>query len=1229
MDTKANDLTETDAIFLWRDNEPCILLNNIVPASMKSVEYDSYGAFTSSKIVACKCSCQCGAEGDEAVVCVHILPLALQLSMLLVGGLAEHMLLELSSRFASIDENMFSEVEVKMTKKSIFILMLAAGQRGDLVSERGQHDKMTIRDILSLFSVGTENRKKSKAGPPDPTKIGAVKDLSSVSLASVETKITKMMNHVSQAQRHKTRKKRRQRIPSEDTNGKRKRSRRAGQRERIPPAQARVQEAITLQKENGCYKDVPCGCCGSGMLTRHRCREPVPGSGVIDPELGHICGTPFCIRCQLSWGSEDRTKCQMHLPGAGREAWNQSPVNEGQRERIPPAQARVQEVITLQKENGCYKDVPCGCCGSGMLTRHRCREPVPGSGVIDPELGHICGTPFCIRCQLSWGSEDRTKCQMHLPGAGREAWNQPPVNEESDSDQVMESDEEDDAEMTQGDPPESDEEDLVESDTEDSVGNRCGEKSSADYLRVSLLLESMGGAFSPEGERSVGLKLASRRARLCQTNFVSEFGSRALFTKQQKAEADWKRLLTLASSRVLPKGKPRGKKLVSVSTTSSQSVAISTTDQNAEVVETNSISSDYSPTEVATTPFNHQQRPRTVRYAACLESTPETSSNLSSGTPLTLSAHQPHPTLSALRTPLTLSAHRPHPTLSALRTPSTSNLSTLRRRMFEPSLSTLSQVDSLSSPQHPKSNNHRQPLCTIAPTLSKCAKNKKIANRYCCFLGCKNRDDNPNLTFHRIQGEPKRPPPDDARFKKWETYSLKKKKRSAQIKACGIRPAKAKKDMRICSDHEWEEKTFKNVTYKVPSTGMEYKHSFSCTLPKPIGVKSRPSLTSRGLGVDRRMLSLIEEAKENSLDPSQQGNAGDSQGSDAAAWALVAQIAFERATPTKHIRPVAGALGQVCGLSPRSRNVVDLRGSSQVYKFSHTRIKREKEDSFPPTHFRKPDVIPTGKTSGTKSFNQEVKRRTGFTSERELLAFIIIVCDGDADLIKKTNSTLTWFEEWYFYLEMLRGKSIRSWEDAASVKGGFGIAAKSLRKVFDKKMQLVKLCMNRWEKFATQEEDKAMCNPKYKMSYEGHRVIFWDMTNLEIPKASDAELQRLTYSSYYGMNCFKGGIGLQLCGWVTTHDLWVGCVSDTKYQEESGIFMAQKEYAEADVVDGKILPFTNVFDKGYRNRLAAWRTGKQLTLQPEFAQSDRKFGRNATLTSAKTIKIGLKLPNGD
>ena len=96
--------------------------------------------------------------------------------------------------------------------------------------------------------------------------------------------------------------------------------------------------------------------------------------------------------------------------------------------------------------------------------------------------------------------------------------------------------------------------------------------------------------------------------------------------------------------------------------------------------------------------------------------------------------------------------------------------------------------------------------------------------------------------------------------------------------------------------------------------------------------------------------------------------------------------------------------------------------------------------------------------------------------------------------------------------------------------------------------------------------------------------------------------------------------GLQLCGWIVTWSLFTGCVSDTKYQEQSGIFEAQHSFAKEDLVgeqESEYLPYTNIFDKGYRNRLAAWRNGKQLTLQPEFAKSDTKFGRNKTLTSAK------------
>ena len=142
-----------------------------------------------------------------------------------------------------------------------------------------------------------------------------------------------------------------------------------------------------------------------------------------------------------------------------------------------------------------------------------------------------------------------------------------------------------------------------------------------------------------------------------------------------------------------------------------------------------------------------------------------------------------------------------------------------------------------------------------------------------------------------------------------------------------------------------------------------------------------------------------------------------------------------------------------------------------------------------------------------------------------------------------------------------------------------------------------------------------------KKRYKGLHLIFWDMTSIDMPKLGDAQMQQLTYSSYFANNVFKGAIGLQQCGWIVTHNLWTRCMSDTAYQEKSGIFemqqkFSEQKFSEQDLVNEILIPFLNIFDKGYQNRLAAWRAGNQLTAQPVFAKSNQKFRRKDTLSSA-------------
>ena len=79
----------------------------------------------------------------------------------------------------------------------------------------------------------------------------------------------------------------------------------------------------------------------------------------------------------------------------------------------------------------------------------------------------------------------------------------------------------------------------------------------------------------------------------------------------------------------------------------------------------------------------------------------------------------------------------------------------------------------------------------------------------------------------------------------------------------------------------------------------------------------------------------------------------------------------------------------------------------------------------------------------------------------------------------------------------------------------------------------------------------------------------WDNTNIPMYQYSDAGLQRTTWSSYYNMNCAKGGLGMQLCGWMVTASLWTGSVDDLEQQSKSNIFQEQKEFTKNDTPEGE------------------------------------------------------------
>jgi hypothetical protein len=142
------------------------------------------------------------------------------------------------------------------------------------------------------------------------------------------------------------------------------------------------------------------------------------------------------------------------------------------------------------------------------------------------------------------------------------------------------------------------------------------------------------------------------------------------------------------------------------------------------------------------------------------------------------------------------------------------------------------------------------------------------------------------------------------------------------------------------------------------------------------------------------------------------------------------------------------------------------------------------------------------------------------------------------------------------------------------------------RDVIAHKQTIVLRTMSAWPRYASHGEDFYLRSEVWKTRYGEKRVIFWDNTDIEfVGKPGDPDVQRLTYSSYYGGNVAKAGVFLQLCGWLGGFEPWTGAISDTDYFERAGILEQQEEFQKSDT--SSTLAFINILDKGYRCNLAA------------------------------------------
>ena len=141
-----------------------IMMNNNIPATMKNKTYNVTVAYSTSGILACECDCKAGSTGLDKVVCVHVLPVLMQLAVLLIEDLGENMLVELCNRWnRGLDEKYQSDLPNIIS--AIIQIMKGIGCSSNDINAAKLAP--TVQQMLVHFCVGTEKKKNIPLPPRD------------------------------------------------------------------------------------------------------------------------------------------------------------------------------------------------------------------------------------------------------------------------------------------------------------------------------------------------------------------------------------------------------------------------------------------------------------------------------------------------------------------------------------------------------------------------------------------------------------------------------------------------------------------------------------------------------------------------------------------------------------------------------------------------------------------------------------------------------------------------------------------------------------------------------------------------------------------------------------------------------------------------------------------------------------------------------------------------------
>jgi hypothetical protein len=175
LDSGAVDIRKATVSVVKVDEQVGLLVVHKVKASMKQDIYDVKVCFNKTTIISCSCTCKCGGQGQQKIICIHILPVLYQISLLVFEGLAENILVELAAYVSKKNESTFTESNVFDLLNITSSFIFCATKTQPYIPECS--GLSALKQVLHVYSVGTNKQRKPPQEPTDRNQLKSLREL--------------------------------------------------------------------------------------------------------------------------------------------------------------------------------------------------------------------------------------------------------------------------------------------------------------------------------------------------------------------------------------------------------------------------------------------------------------------------------------------------------------------------------------------------------------------------------------------------------------------------------------------------------------------------------------------------------------------------------------------------------------------------------------------------------------------------------------------------------------------------------------------------------------------------------------------------------------------------------------------------------------------------------------------------------------------------------------------